>query len=89
MARIWLAALFSSSSRRPDATSSSSAQRKKSSEPKRFLKECHGGIERTLSLLDGKRDLFGETWPDMVVGAHTEGVEAQRLLALASHGNHD
>jgi len=49
----------------------------------------HGGIQRALSLLDGKRDLFGETWPDMVVGAHTEGIEAQRLLALASHGNHD
>jgi len=55
MARIWLAALFSSSSRRPDATSSSSAS----------------------------------AWPDMVVGAHAERVEAQRLLALASHGNHD
>src|SRR5207249_4500150 len=52
-------------------------------------KECHGGIERALSLCEREWDLLGEARPDVVVGAHTEGVKAQRLLALAGHGNHD
>ena len=43
----------------------------------------------SLSLCNRKWDLLGEARPDVVVGAHTEGVEAQRLLALAGHGNHD
>src|SRR5215472_2783843 len=53
-------------------------QRKKSAEPKRFLKECHGGVERALSLRDGQWDLCGQARPDVIMGAHTEGVEAQR-----------
>ena len=38
---------------------------------------------------DGR--VLGEsgTRPDVKMGAHTEGVEAQRLLALAGNGNHD
>ena len=27
--------------------------------------------------------------PDVKMGAHTEGVEVQRLLAVAGNGNHD
>src|SRR5439155_6968540 len=44
---------------------------------------------RTLPLGEREWDLLGEARPDVVVGAHAEGVEAQRLLALAGHGNHD
>ena len=62
---------------------------RKTSEPKRLFKECHGGVKRALSLRDGQRDLCGKARPDVIVGAHTEGVEPQRLFALARHRNYD
>ena len=64
-------------------------QREKSAEAKRLFKERHRGVERSLPLRDRERDLLGKARPNVVVGAHTERVEAQRLLALAGHGNHD
>jgi hypothetical protein len=48
-----------------------------------------GALERSLSLCDLEWDLFGEARPEMVVSAHTEGVEAQRLLPLAGDSDHD
>jgi hypothetical protein len=38
---------------------------------------------------DRKRDLIGEARPDVIVGAHAERVETQRLVTLAGYGNHD
>src|SRR3954454_7723802 len=64
-------------------------QREQSAEPKRLIEEIHCGIERALPLRDRKRNLIGEARPDVIMGAHAEGVETQRLLALAGYGNHD
>jgi len=65
------------------------SQREESAEPKRFFKECHRGVERTLLLCDREWDLLGKARSDVEVGAHAEGVEAQRLLPLAGYGNND
>jgi hypothetical protein len=64
-------------------------EREESPEPKRFFAKSQGRIEWILSLCEREWDLLGETRPDMVVRTHTEGVETQRLFALASRGNHD
>src|SRR5439155_19766907 len=64
-------------------------QREESPEPKRLFKEGHRRIERRLPFRDRKGDLLGEARADVVVGAHAEGIEAQRLLPLARHGYHD
>src|SRR5205823_12159114 len=64
-------------------------QREQAAEAKRLFEECQGGVERSLSLCDREWDLRGEARPDMVVRAHAEGIEAQRLFALAGDGNHN
>ena len=63
--------------------------RKEPAEPQRLLEEGKSRIERALPVSNAERDLSGEARTDMVVAPHTEGVKAQRLLALACDGNHD
>src|SRR4029077_13219343 len=59
-------------------------------EPQRLFEECQGDVERLLPLLDPKRDLPATlARTDMIVAAHAEGIEAQRLLPLARDGDHD
>ena len=52
------------------------------------------GALRTFCAVEGLqsgllRDLRSKARPDMVVGPHAEGIEAQRLLAFAGDGNDD
>src|SRR5262245_54104085 len=56
-------------------------ERQKATKAQRLLKERHGRIERALCLGGRKWDLRSKPRPDVVVGAHAEGVEAQRLFA--------
>ena len=58
-------------------------------ESKRFLEERQNRIEWLLPVRDRKRNLRRETRSDVVVGAHTERVEAQCLFAFPGDRNDD
>jgi len=55
-----------------------------------IFEERQGDIERLLPLLDPQRNLPAtQARADVIVTAHAEGIEAERLLPLASDGNDD
>jgi hypothetical protein len=59
-------------------------------ETQRLFDERQGDIERLLPFLDPKRNLPATlARTDVVVAAHTEGVEAERLLPFARDGDRD
>jgi hypothetical protein len=59
-------------------------------EPQRLFEERQGDVERLLPLLDPKRKLPAAlVRTDVIVTTQAEGIEAERLLALARDGHHD
>src|SRR5439155_18609710 len=61
-----------------------------SAESQRLFEERQGDVERLLPLLDPKRKLPATlARTDVIVTAHAEGIEAERLLPLARDGDHD
>src|SRR5262245_24840285 len=59
-------------------------------EAQRLFEERERDIERLLPLLDPQRNLpAAQARTDVIVAAHAEGIEAQRLLPLAGNGDHD
>src|SRR5207244_7085113 len=61
-----------------------------SAEPQRLFEERERDFERLLPLLDPERKLpTAQARSDVIVTAHAEGIEAERLLRLARDGDDD
>jgi hypothetical protein len=63
--------------------------REEPTEPQRLREKSESRFERALVLGGCQRDLPGEPRSDVVMASNSEGVEAQRLLTFADHGDND